>query len=179
MFSDVWSENAVLFKRLMKIHSNPPIYYGFKDVWVAHYFLWHISKWREFSVCYFWQMVCYVHCTLPDVCPSANQFKSNGILRLTMLKTSCLNITQQSNISLEMVWVNGVVMDEWIRPLTLVQEAPGSNPAVIALGRFRTGMSRTTYKILQHFPVWWPYIKKEWSYILQAWDFLFIFLFFF
>ena len=31
LFSDVWSENAALFKRLMKNHSNPPIlYYGFK-----------------------------------------------------------------------------------------------------------------------------------------------------
>ena len=31
MFSDVWSENAALFERLMEIHSNPPIlYYGFK-----------------------------------------------------------------------------------------------------------------------------------------------------
>ena len=32
LFSDVWSEDAALFKRLMKIHSNPPIllYYGFK-----------------------------------------------------------------------------------------------------------------------------------------------------
>ena len=30
MFSDVWSENAALFERLMKIHSYPPIpYYGF------------------------------------------------------------------------------------------------------------------------------------------------------
>ena len=30
LFSDVWSENAALFKKLMKIHSNPPIlYYGF------------------------------------------------------------------------------------------------------------------------------------------------------
>ena len=30
LFYDVWSENAGLFKRLMKIHSNPPIlYYGF------------------------------------------------------------------------------------------------------------------------------------------------------
>ena len=30
MFSDVWSENAALFERLMEIHSNPPIlYYGF------------------------------------------------------------------------------------------------------------------------------------------------------
>ena len=28
--SDVWSENAALFERLMEIHSNPPIlYYGF------------------------------------------------------------------------------------------------------------------------------------------------------
>ena len=25
MFSDVWSENAALFERLMEIHSNPPI----------------------------------------------------------------------------------------------------------------------------------------------------------
>ena len=33
LFSDVWSENAALFKRLMKIHSNPPIlYYGFKAI---------------------------------------------------------------------------------------------------------------------------------------------------
>ena len=32
MFSDVWSENAALFKRLMDIYSPPPIlYYGFKD----------------------------------------------------------------------------------------------------------------------------------------------------
>ena len=31
LFSDVWSENAALFERLMEIHSNPPIlYYGFK-----------------------------------------------------------------------------------------------------------------------------------------------------
>ena len=31
MFSNVWSENAALFERLMEIHSNPPIlYYGFK-----------------------------------------------------------------------------------------------------------------------------------------------------
>ena len=31
MFSDVWSENAALFERLMEIYSNPPIlYYGFK-----------------------------------------------------------------------------------------------------------------------------------------------------
>ena len=30
MLSDVWSENAALFERLMEIHSNPPIlYYGF------------------------------------------------------------------------------------------------------------------------------------------------------
>ena len=32
MFSDFWSENAALFERLMKIHSNSPIlhvYYGF------------------------------------------------------------------------------------------------------------------------------------------------------
>ena len=29
LFSDVWSENAALFKRLMKIQSNPPmLYYG-------------------------------------------------------------------------------------------------------------------------------------------------------
>ena len=26
MFSDVWSENAALVKRLVKIHSNPPPY---------------------------------------------------------------------------------------------------------------------------------------------------------
>ena len=32
-FSDVWSENAALFERLMDIHSNPPIlYYGFKPL---------------------------------------------------------------------------------------------------------------------------------------------------
>ena len=31
LFSDVWSENAALFERLMAFHSNPPIlYYGFK-----------------------------------------------------------------------------------------------------------------------------------------------------
>ena len=30
MFSDVWSENVALFKRWLKIHSNPPVlYYGF------------------------------------------------------------------------------------------------------------------------------------------------------
>ena len=30
MFSDVWSENAVLLKKLMKIDTKPPIlYYGF------------------------------------------------------------------------------------------------------------------------------------------------------
>ena len=28
MFSDVWSENAALFERLMEIHSNPPILYN-------------------------------------------------------------------------------------------------------------------------------------------------------
>ena len=31
MFSDVWSENAAQFERLMEMNSNPPIlYYGFK-----------------------------------------------------------------------------------------------------------------------------------------------------
>ena len=31
MFSEVWNENSALFKRLMKIHSNPPLlYYGCK-----------------------------------------------------------------------------------------------------------------------------------------------------
>ena len=30
MFSDVWSENAALFERLVEIHSNPPMQlYGF------------------------------------------------------------------------------------------------------------------------------------------------------
>ena len=30
--SDVWSENAALFERMIEIHSNPPVlYYGFKD----------------------------------------------------------------------------------------------------------------------------------------------------
>ena len=28
LFSDVWSENAALFKRLIEIHSNPPILYN-------------------------------------------------------------------------------------------------------------------------------------------------------
>ena len=33
LFSDVWSEHAALFKRLMKIYSNPPIlYYGSKQM---------------------------------------------------------------------------------------------------------------------------------------------------
>ena len=32
MFSEVWSENAALFERLIVIQSNPPIlYYGFKQ----------------------------------------------------------------------------------------------------------------------------------------------------
>ena len=32
MFSDVWSDNAAVFERLLEIHSNPPIlYYGFKE----------------------------------------------------------------------------------------------------------------------------------------------------
>ena len=36
LFSDVWSKNAALFKRLMKIHSNPPIlHYGFMDIWMC------------------------------------------------------------------------------------------------------------------------------------------------
>ena len=35
LFSDVWSENAALSKRLMKIHSNPPILnYGFNACYV-------------------------------------------------------------------------------------------------------------------------------------------------
>ena len=38
LFFDVWSENAALFERIMKIHSNPPIlYYGFKDSLVTLY----------------------------------------------------------------------------------------------------------------------------------------------
>ena len=36
LFSDVCSENAALYKRLMKIHSNPPIlYYDFKPLFQA------------------------------------------------------------------------------------------------------------------------------------------------
>ena len=35
LFSDVWSENAARFERLMEIHSNPPIlYYGFNTLGV-------------------------------------------------------------------------------------------------------------------------------------------------
>ena len=30
-----------------------------------------------------------------------------------------------------------------------------------SFGRFRTGMYRTTYTILQHFPLWWHYIKMK------------------
>ena len=40
LFSDVWSENAALFERLMEIHSNPPIlYFGFntKPRWYRSY----------------------------------------------------------------------------------------------------------------------------------------------
>ena len=29
LFSGVWSENTALFERLMEIHSNPILYYGF------------------------------------------------------------------------------------------------------------------------------------------------------
>ena len=29
LFSDVWNENAALFERLMKTHSNPPILYNY------------------------------------------------------------------------------------------------------------------------------------------------------
>ena len=29
------------------------------------------------------------------------------------------------------------------------------------VGRFRTGMSRTTYTILQHFSAWWPCFKRN------------------
>ena len=33
LFSDVWSEKDALLKRLLKIHSNPPIlYYDFKEI---------------------------------------------------------------------------------------------------------------------------------------------------
>ena len=51
MFSDVWSENAALFKRLMKIHSNSPILYGFKPL---------TGQYRSFAIypfyprCYFY-----------------------------------------------------------------------------------------------------------------------------
>ena len=38
-FSDVWSENAALTKRLMKINSNLPIlYYGFKFILQKKYY---------------------------------------------------------------------------------------------------------------------------------------------
>ena len=40
LFSDVWSENAALFERLVKIHSNPPIpYFGFK----VYSYLWRLE----------------------------------------------------------------------------------------------------------------------------------------
>ena len=39
MFSDVWSENAALFKRLMKIHSTPSILNsGLNDFCLHHIF---------------------------------------------------------------------------------------------------------------------------------------------
>ena len=43
LFSDVWSENAALFKRFMKIHQNPRIlYFGFKiDECYIHKWDWH------------------------------------------------------------------------------------------------------------------------------------------
>ena len=40
--SDVWSENAALFKKLMEIHSNPPIlYYGFNIILIQFTFSFH------------------------------------------------------------------------------------------------------------------------------------------
>ena len=39
MFSDVWSENAARFERLMEIHSNPSIlYYGFNIISINYGF---------------------------------------------------------------------------------------------------------------------------------------------
>ena len=60
LFSDVWSENAALFERLMEIYSNPPIlYYGSAQIWAFtdHKFnhLWNClpspNSWKY--LCYF------------------------------------------------------------------------------------------------------------------------------
>ena len=51
MLSDVWSENAALFERLMKIHLNPPIlYYGFKCVQTFRFDMLDDITHPEFSV---------------------------------------------------------------------------------------------------------------------------------
>ena len=48
LFSDVWSENASLFKRFMKIHSNSPIlHFGFKGS-MTHLQVLQISPWNFF-----------------------------------------------------------------------------------------------------------------------------------
>ena len=42
LFCGLWSENAALFERLMKIHSNPPIlYYGFNSGMLVYCFMEH------------------------------------------------------------------------------------------------------------------------------------------
>ena len=44
MFSDVWNENAAIFKRLVKIHSNPPIlYYGINRNELYYMFFSHLT----------------------------------------------------------------------------------------------------------------------------------------
>ena len=61
LFSGVYSENAALFKRLMKMRSNPPtciLHYGFNYVnikkrsqsVIQHTFTWHISFTRVLSM---------------------------------------------------------------------------------------------------------------------------------
>ena len=46
LFSDVWSENAALFERLMEIHSNPPILcYGFNTSFLYMYPLTSTVPW--------------------------------------------------------------------------------------------------------------------------------------
>ena len=91
LFSDIWNENAALFRRSMKIHSNPPILYWFYQgvtstrrarILVTPWFystawkynIWHVHEEQEDHISFHGHMAFLLSACMPCCAPQRGQF---------------------------------------------------------------------------------------------------------
>ena len=97
LFSDVWSENDALFKRLMKIHWNPPIqYFGFN--FICFLFVENSFCIRSQSIFPWWN--CYFETLL-------SYYMYNSYM--------WLYVWQWNWFSQKLWWLNGLTIQIWVR----------------------------------------------------------------